>query len=145
MLDQNDPNLQLMQAIASLRCDINLHEQEYDSSAQGNSFSTGPDDKRRFKRLKFNFDLALQYQQSFPSLQRPTGWSRIRSIDISRNGLGFYHSEQMFPHETAKIMLQDGNTHQIEVARCKRIRENCFEIGAKIMEPDTVHDSASPR
>jgi hypothetical protein len=135
MLDYDYSSLLLIQAIDSLPCDINLPQNKGKSSAYGIIFSSGENDRRRYKRIKFSSDLAMQYQQCFPYLQRQTTWCRIRTIDISKNGLGFYHSEQLFPKEHVKIVLHDGNIYELEVARCKRIQDNCFLIGGTLSHP----------
>jgi hypothetical protein len=144
MLDQNDSSLLLMQAIESLPCDINLPQKNGGASAYGDIFSSGEDERRSFKRLKLASNLAMQYQQTFPSLQRPIIWCRIRTIDISKNGIGFYHSEQLFPKEHVKIILQDGNVYQLEIARCKKIQDNCFKIGAKTTSQSEFPNSLLP-
>lgn len=141
MLEQNDSFLLLSQAILSLPCHINLPEAGKDAHGNGSGGSSAHSDKRRFARKKSSFDLAMKYQKSFPVLNRPIMWHRIRTTNISKNGLGFYHFEQMFPKEHVIILLQDGTAYQIEVARCRRIRDNCFVIGAKLTSQDTFPQS----
>ncbi len=133
MLDQNDAALLLNESIASLPCEINLPPDWDINTSQSNLYSSGPGEKRGFVRQHCRTIAALQYRHSFPHLLRPSAWCRVYTINISRNGLMFYHSDQLFPKEQALIILPTGKARVIEIARCRWIREHCFEIGARFI------------
>src|SRR3972149_2946429 len=133
MLDQNDATLLLTESIAALPCEINIPSGWGFNPSKSNLFASGPGEKRGFVRQHCCTSAGLQYRQSFPHLLRPSDWRRVYTINISRNGLLFYHSEQLFPKEQALLILPNGKARVIEIARCRRIRDRCFENGASFI------------
>jgi hypothetical protein len=50
--------------------------------------------------------------------------------DVSRNGIGFLSPVQLMPKETVSLRLPTA-TLQLQVSRCRRISESCYDCGAK--------------
>jgi hypothetical protein len=73
---------------------------------------------------------ALEHRQSLPALPRADTRHVVYTKDVSRGGIGFLHSEPLFPMEQFRLALPDGKSRTIEVVRCRRIQQRCFEIGA---------------
>lgn len=58
---------------------------------------------------------------------------RIYLQDLSRGGIGFLHFEQLYRGERTQVLFVNGRSMLIEIARCRRIRENCFSVGASFV------------
>ncbi|MBN2291045.1 MAG: PilZ domain-containing protein [Pirellulales bacterium] len=126
-----------------LRCDIMLPSFMADFFESEASNPIIPNDKRRFKRWHFNSIAALQCRQSLHALHRELIWHRVYTKDISRGGLAFLHSEQLFPLEQMRVLLPTRTVEPIfedckecfmEVTRCRRWGEMCYEIAARFID-----------
>ncbi len=91
-------------------------------------------DKRRFPRVPCAVDAILKYQDGLPSLRRSREWMRIIVQNVSRCGMGFLHSEEMYPLEQALIVFPRGLQRVFVVKRCRRIGAHCFDIGGEFSE-----------
>lgn len=120
--------------ILSLPCDVQLPNTWLKGEGDRKAFVAVHEEPRRFRRCKFCASAALEYRQSFQSMRRPSTWHRIYTVNLARGGLSFLHSEQLFPQERAGIILLDGGDHDIEIVRCRRIQDRCFEIGARFVK-----------
>lgn len=91
-------------------------------------------DQRRFPRLACGgaqAKAALEYRTTLPGRPREaTAWG-IYPVSVSRGGMAFLHSEQLFPGEKFTVRISAEKTYEVEVARCRRIGPRCFEIGTK--------------
>ena len=45
---------------------------------------------------------------SSPALPRPQEWHGVYTLDISRGGIGFLHSEPLYPGERMRVVLLGG-------------------------------------
>jgi len=54
----------------------------------------------------------------------------VYTVDASRQGLCFLSPVQIFPQERCRIRLPKTKEFQIQVVRCRRVDEECFECGA---------------
>ena len=91
-------------------------------------------DRRQFVRHYFHRRLVLEYSQTFPAIPRQHTVARVVTGDLSRCGVSFLHSEQLFPGEQVLLWLPGGK-RPYSVVRCVQRQENCFEIGAALAEP----------
>ena len=92
------------------------------------------DDQRRFPRMACGSStakVALEYQSTLPSRPRDEHTCAVYPVSISRGGLAFLHSEALYPCEKFRIQFPDGRSCEIEVARCRRVGDRCFEVGAR--------------
>ncbi len=87
------------------------------------------DDVRRFSRRYLAVRALFEYCPSLPALQRPEERHAIVLLDISRGGCSFFHSEQLYPGESARLLL-DHAERVLEIAWCRRLGEHCFQVGA---------------
>jgi hypothetical protein len=55
------------------------------------------------------------------------------TLDISRSGIAFLHSEQLFPGERVSLWLPIGKRSYV-VERCVEHNDSCFEIGAAVAD-----------
>jgi len=86
-------------------------------------------DVRRHPRFRLKLRAAIEYQPTLKAIPRQTELHAVRVLDISCGGIGFLHSEQLFPCERLMITLRDDSRKAVEVACCRRIGPNCYHIG----------------
>jgi len=91
------------------------------------------DEQRRHSRL---------YLRGRALLERRGNYFTVYTTDISRSGIGFVHSEQLFPRECLRLWVPQGLSLAISSARCRRVQDNCFTCGARIdteADQEAVH------
>ena len=79
------------------------------------------DDQRSYRRF---------YLRGKALLRRDDTLHGVYTKDVSRTGISFYCSEQLFPREQVSIWLPDGTNHRLKIARCHRVQSKCYECGA---------------
>jgi hypothetical protein len=126
----DDQIRKLSQMVGPLPCEVELPAAWSDFFDHRGPTPTCPRERRRFPRPYLRAMAALRHQRSLPALARSTTWHKVYTKDVSRAGVGFLHSEQLFPMEQMRLVMPDGRCRRIEVVRCRRIQERCFEIGA---------------
>jgi hypothetical protein len=130
-MPQRDPRIQkLIETVGPLKCELELPSSWADYFDRRGPMPTTFQEKRRFPRSYLRTSAALQHRQSLLALPRAETWYKVYAKDVSRGGVGFLHGEQLFPLEQMNLVLPDGRSRPIEVVRCRRIQERCFEIGA---------------
>ena len=50
--------------------------------------------------------------------------------DLSRMGIGFYSPVQLFPCDWVELQLSGKKLLNLQITRCLRIRDRCFECGS---------------
>jgi hypothetical protein len=63
-------------------------------------------------------------------VQRQDTYLGVITADASRQGLKFLSPVQLLPKERCRIRLPKTKEFQIEIVRCRRIEEGCYECGA---------------
>ena len=63
-------------------------------------------------------------------LQRNDTYLGVITADASRQGLRFFAPVQLLPKERCRIRMPKTKEFQIEIVRCRRIDELCYECGA---------------
>jgi hypothetical protein len=63
-------------------------------------------------------------------LQRNDSYLGVYTADASRQGICFLSPVQLLPKERCRIRLPNTKEFQIEVVRCRRLCEGCYECGA---------------
>jgi hypothetical protein len=145
MLDRDDHERNVAQWIHSLPCCVKLPLRLQEDFEKTGAASPVPEDVRSGCRVYCRgkeYRAALEYRQSLPSLPREARWYGVYTTDLSRLGCGFLHSELLYPGERLRLILLTGIERMIEVARCRRIGEECFEVGARFIQ--TTISSAAP-
>jgi len=90
-----------------------------------------PGDVRQFPRRYVVAQAIVEYRDGLPAHPRLPLKHKVIVADLSRRGLRFLHCEQAFPGELAIVQIAAGKQMTVEVARCRKIAEHCYEIGAK--------------
>lgn len=62
----------------------------------------------------------------------------VFTTDASRQGIGFLSPIQLLPKQRCRIQLPKTKGFQIEVVRCRRVDERCYECGATFVLGATV-------
>jgi hypothetical protein len=120
----------LIDAVGPLRCELELPSSWSDFFDRRGAMPARLEENRRFPRSYLRGVAALEYRQSLPALPRAEARHAVYTKDVSRAGIGFLHSEPLYPMEQMKLALPDGKSLIVEVVRCRRIQPRCFEIGA---------------
>ncbi len=89
-----------------------------------------PDDRRRFARRDFRAECILELEQSILNIPRQHQYYHVYTKNVSRGGIGFLHSQQLFPGERALLWLPTSKI-SVCVARCYRHNSSCYEIGVR--------------
>lgn len=133
MLDSNGDLPTLSERLAACACDVELPAVWENFFEQSGVMPTFDGDGRRFPRFYARRQAALEHRPTLPAKPRARTWRGVYLKNVSRQGLGFLHSEQLFPSERMRIMLSDDLLREIEVIHCRRIRRRCYEIGARFV------------
>jgi hypothetical protein len=62
-------------------------------------------------------------------LKRGTSLLGVYTKDVSRQGVAFLSPEALLPKERVKLRMPVAEL-SLEVTRCRRVAQNCFECGA---------------
>jgi hypothetical protein len=136
MLSGNDATDVVGKLINSFPCRVELPPQLKENFQRKGPMAGVDDERRRFPRIYCRGErnrAGLQYQSSFPKLPRDPSWHNVYLTNISRGGVGFLHSEPLYPCEQMRLLLPTGRTMNIEIIDCRRLHNRCYEIGADIV------------
>jgi len=133
VLDCDDSLRELIEEVGPLVCEIDFPIGSERLFEPTGSLPPQCVDKRRFPRHHLRIPSGLQYRQTIPSLRRADVWHKVFVKDVSRCGLSFIHSEQLFPGEQMTVFLPPTGMCQIEVRRCRCLQRRCYEIGARFI------------
>jgi len=103
-----------------------------DSARRGEMPAAYHNDTRRFVRVPCLASAVLEVESTLPYFPRDPELHSILMKDISRQGVGFLHHQQLFPRERVQLLLPNGKLSYV-VCRCLRHNERCFEIGAELV------------
>lgn len=134
MLDFGDQVRALVETVGPLRCEVNLPRSWKDELGQVGPLPLRYVERRRHPRFHFRVCAALEHGQTFPSLPRANVWYQVFTKHLSRGGISFLHSEQLFPRERMRIVLPERGMSAVEIVWCARVQERCFQVGARFVE-----------
>lgn len=77
--------------------------------------------RRAYQRFYIRGKAILRHQDAYLG---------VYTVDASRQGLCFLSPVQILPKERCRIQLPKTKEFQIQVVRCRRIDEGCYECGA---------------
>ncbi|HVT26877.1 MAG TPA: PilZ domain-containing protein [Lacipirellulaceae bacterium] len=63
-------------------------------------------------------------------VRRQDTYLAVYTADASRQGLCFLSPIQLLPKERCRIRLPNTKEFQIEIVRCRRLGDSCYECGA---------------
>ncbi|HZZ29290.1 MAG TPA: hypothetical protein VFE46_14930 [Pirellulales bacterium] len=148
MLEHDDRRESFAALIDSFPCQVQLPPEERANFEKRGTTPAANDERRRYQRVhcrSFQNRAGLQYQSALPSLQREASWHNVYIANVSRDGIAFLHSEQLYPREQMRMLLRSGQMLSVEVVDCRRMGPACFEIGAHVSAgqntDETVNES----
>jgi hypothetical protein len=125
MLDVGDPTNAFDQLWSSLPKRAALTEEvRAEHTRRGLTF-TAPGDRRRHPRFYFWRRAIL--------LRAADCTYAAYTLNLSKSGLRVLSPEQLFPCERVQLMLEADKEFMLEIRRCRRLAENCYECGAKFV------------
>lgn len=89
------------------------------------------DEDRRYVRSRLRMQVLMDLTTTIPLVVRTCEKHVVLMKDISRDGVGFLHSAQLFPGERVQLWLPTGR-REYTVVRCLRHNDSCYEIGAEL-------------
>lgn len=134
MLPGDDQLQKLINVVGPLKFAVELPTTPDEYFSTSGATSSVHDEQRRYMRSHLRVTAGLQYRRSLPSLSRDAAWYKVVMRDISRGGISFLHSEQLFPTEQLMLVMPDCKPRCIEVTRCRRINDTCYEVGANFIK-----------
>ena len=102
MLEEDYSKL-LNKVINSCECDLAVPREWQDRLTRRGVVPPTLDDQRRYIRHHFNGRGVLEYDETFSSIPREHTIAQVMTRDISRSGIAFLHSEQLFPGEQVSL------------------------------------------
>jgi hypothetical protein len=83
-----------------------------------------PDSRRAYHRF---------YLRSKAIVRRQDMFLGVYTADASRKGIRFLSPVQLLPKERLGIRLPKTKEFQIEITRCRRLEDACYECGARFV------------
>ena len=121
MLDISNDESVMQVAWTKVELKTNLPESMKDFFDQHGPVPARPGCRRAYTRF---------YLRGKAILERNDTYFGVFTADASRAGLKFLSPVQLLPKERCRIRLPKTKEFQIEIVRCRRIDEACFECGA---------------
>jgi hypothetical protein len=132
MLEEDYSEL-LNKLLETCECDLAVPREWQDRLTRRGVIQPVQDDRRQYIRHYFTCRGVLEYDETFPSIPREHTYAQVMTSDVSRCGIAFLHSEQLFPTERISLWLPTGKRTYV-VERCVEQNENCYEIGAAVAD-----------
>jgi hypothetical protein len=57
----------------------------------------------------------------------------VYTKDVSRKGFGLLSPQQLFPKEQVELHAANGQDYRLQIVRCRRIDERCYECAASFL------------
>ena len=130
---EDDYSRQLNKLLEACECDLAVPSEWQDRLTRRGVIQPIPGDRRRYVRHHFNGQGVLEYDETFSSIPREHTIAKVATRDVSRGGIAFLHSEQLFPGERVSLWLPIGKRSYV-VERCVEHNDSCFEIGAAVAD-----------
>jgi hypothetical protein len=131
MLDENYASI-LEQLIQRIQWDIRLPPMLADFFDQRGPAPTMPHDTRIAVRLRARTQGVLFPTAPLSAFPRPKLAMGIYTSDFSKYGFGFIASEQFWPEEEVRVVLQTF-WMKVKVVRCRCLGPKCYEMGCDLI------------
>ena len=135
MLEGNPAVQEIGSAAGKVICQVRIPPDWESARSIGEPLPTVVDDRRRFPRFHYRVRGLITPRPIFPSHTRPEQTFVVYTKDISRGGVALLHSQELFPKERCQLRLPPRFDNEFEVARCMRLTDQCYLIGARFPEP----------
>ena len=128
---EDDYSRRLNKLLDTCECDVAVPSEWQDHLTRRGAIQPILGDQRRYLRYYFNGRAVLEYDETFSSIPREHTIAHVVTRDVSRSGIAFLHSEQLFPGERISLLLTVGKRSYV-VERCVEHDDHCYEIGAAV-------------
>jgi hypothetical protein len=135
MLEQNDQKHAAAELIGSFPCLVELPDDLRNNFEKHGVMPFNENDRRRYPRVfcrSRRNRAGLEYRTTITRLPREPSWHNVYVTNVSRDGIGFLHSEALYPRENMRLLLLNGQLATIEIVNCHRLGPRCFELGAQV-------------
>ena len=117
-------------ALATLPFRVSVPREMVDQYEGPAPTKTTLSEQRRFVRFRHLARGVIRYEQTYPAIVRDQALHAILITNVSRCGIGLLNEEQLFPNERMTVWMSGRGLLRIHVARCRKINDLCYEIGA---------------
>jgi hypothetical protein len=121
MLDLSDDQSLMALAWEKVELKPRLPSELTDFFDQHGAIAARPGCRRAYHRF---------YLRGKAILQRKEEYLGVFTVDASRQGICFLSPVQLLPKERCRIRVPKTKEFSIEIVRCRRIGEGCYECGA---------------
>jgi hypothetical protein len=128
---EEDYSEHLSKLLDTCECDLAVPSEWKDRLSKQGVIKEIRNDRRKHVRHHFSRRAVLEFDQTFPSIPREPTLAQVVTSNVSRQGIAFLHSEQLYPGEQITLWLPIGKLAYV-VERCVEHNDNCYEIGAKL-------------
>jgi hypothetical protein len=118
--------------IMGLPCGVQIPEHESNFFDVAGPVASQLEDARGVPRYYCRSYAALKTRATLPALKREERVARVCIKDVSRFGVSFLNDVQLFPSERVQLITLDGVLREFAVVRCRKIRDGCYEVGARL-------------
>lgn len=87
-------------------------------------------ERRQHARFRMRTKAILEIEESFPAIPRTSEKALVYTCDVGRGGLGFLHTDQLYPGEICTVWLATRKM-RVVVTRCRYHNPMCFQVGVK--------------
>ncbi|MFT5323238.1 MAG: hypothetical protein ACI8P0_001085 [Planctomycetaceae bacterium] len=119
--------------LAQLPDEVQLPQSWLDCVDKTELLPTMGNNRRRFVRRHYCKKCVLDLGQSLPAIARDRAFHCVYCSDVSRLGLSFLHSAELYPGEECTLWTESKKV-LVTVARCRRMNSRCFTIGGTFTE-----------
>jgi hypothetical protein len=125
----------LTTVLNSLTCNVALPSCWTDFSTKRGPLPGRQHEERSYARFHFPTRALLQMESTAPA-PAVEALHVVLTKDLSRSGISFLHSLELFPGDRLWLWLTTGRC-RYTVKRCVRHNDSCYEIGAQFAGEDT--------
>ena len=131
MLDQVSETSPLKDLLGTCACRLVISNAAHRLLKAQGMCSANVVDQRRFPRYAMQGWAMLECQPTFPGFTRSTEAHTVLLVNVSRGGLAFFHSEQLYSRERLCVTMPDGTPRFVSVARCQWLGPSCYLVGCE--------------
>lgn len=131
-LGEYDDESNFQNALATLPFRLSVPREMVDRYEGPTPTKTTFSEQRRYVRFRHLARGVIRYEQTYPAIARDGALHAILITNVSRCGIGLLNEEQLFPDERMTVWMSGRGLLRIHVARCHKINDLCYEIGASL-------------
>lgn len=115
--------------LSKLPFNVQVPRSHLDELKKSGPCSSRMSEQRRHVRFHQFKRGILGYRQTLSPIRRLQALHLVLITNISKSGIGIFHSEQLYPREQLYLWTEDRGILRVDVARCRKVNEYCFDVG----------------